>query len=451
MEIILIIITLVAGIAIGILLANRKNKQNVELLSAAETQKKISESEVDSLKIQINEIKNLQTEAQNKILELTAKNSSLESENKNLLTKVSEAQKEFEKNKEQLKQEFENLANIILEKKSEKFTQINKEKLEGILNPFKDKIEKFEKKVEESYQKESNERFSLKNEVKNLVELNQGLREEAKRLTNALTGNVKKQGNWGEFILAKVLERSGLVEGREYETQYNTQGEDNNRLFPDVVIKLPQDKHLIIDSKVSLIAYERFVNAETEAEKEAAIKQHIISVKNHIKELADKNYAQAKGIKSPDFVLLFMPIESSFGAAIESDSDLFGFAWERKIVIVSPSTLLATLKTVESLWRQENQNRNAEKIAQEAGSLIDKLEGLVSDLIKLGNQMNTAQNTYNDAFGKLKSGRGNLVSKAEKLRLMGAKATKNINKNILDEAMENDGFDPNESNYEEEN
>ncbi|MCC5916257.1 MAG: DNA recombination protein RmuC [Cryomorphaceae bacterium] len=360
----------------------------------------------------------------------------LESDIKNWREKLVQHQAEFEKNQKQLTEQFENLANKILEEKTEKFTVSNKRNMDSILNPLKEKITLFEEKVSKSYDAEAKERHTLKAEIVKLMELNSNLNEEAQKLTRALKGDRKKQGNWGEIILDKILESSGLKEGREYETQYSTSDESNARLYPDVVVKLPDNKHIIIDSKVSLVAYERLVNAENEVDRKLAIHEHIISVKNHIKQLSDKDYFKAKGIKSPDFVLMFMPIESSFGAAIEADSDVFNFAWDRRIVIVSPSTLLATLKTVASLWRQEKQNINAAKIATDAGNLYDKFVLLLGDLEKLGSQLKTVQSTFDGTMTKLKDGRGNLITRVEKLRKLGAKASKQIDIDWVEAAEE---------------
>jgi DNA recombination protein RmuC len=301
---------------------------------------------------------------------------------------------------------------------------------------MKEKISDFEKKVESTYQTESKERISLQEQVKQLMSLNTQLNDEAQKLSRALKSDSKKQGNWGEFILEKILEYSGLVKDREYVTQYSTTDENNTRLQPDVVISLPDNKHLVIDSKVSLTAYERLVNAEDDVTRELALREHLASIRSHIKNLSEKNYNNASGINSPDFVLLFMPIESSFGVAVEADNQLFKYAWEQKIVVVSPSTLLATLKTVHSLWRQEKQNINAVRIATDAGNLYDKFVGLVDDLVKLGNQLKTVQGTYDSSFNKLKSGSGNIIGRIEKIRKLGAKTSKKITPDLTDEAMD---------------
>lgn len=433
-----LIIGLVLGALVGWLLRSKKQTANADeivqlqsvkaglekLLQEKENQRLLLQTQVDKDKAEI--------------LTMTGRVAQLEESLKNAEQRLTEHQQVFEQNEKLLKERFENLANKILEEKTQKFTETNRTNLDIILNPLKEQIAKFEEKVEKTYTTEAKERHSLKDEVKSLVELNTKLNTEAQNLTRALKGDRKKQGNWGELMLENILESSGLREGKEYEKQYSTQDDEAHRIQPDFIVKLPENKHLIIDSKVSLVAYERFVNAEDVNSQQKSIDEHIISVKNHVRTLSDKNYFRADGLNSPDFVLLFMPIESSFAAAIEADADLFNYAWERKIVIVSPSTLLATLKTVASLWRLEKQNVNAARIATEAGSLYDKFNGFVEDLKKLGNQIETVQKTYNASYNKLSSGSGNLVSKVQKLKNLGAKASKALDQGLLNEALEND-------------
>ncbi|MCO6495978.1 MAG: DNA recombination protein RmuC [Bacteroidetes bacterium] len=432
-----LILGLAIGFALGWFIRGSKSKDSGENVMQLQNRNAVLESESQAKSKLIAELNQKSEKDKEEIILLNSKNARLESDIKNSETRILEYKEEFEKNEKLLREKFENLANKILDEKTQKFTETNRTNLDIILNPLKEKIADFEKKVEQTYTNETRERHSLKDEVKNLVELNTKLNEEAKNLTQALKGEKKTQGNWGELMLERILESSGLRKGIEYEDQYSTTGDENQRLYPDFVIRLPENKHLIIDSKVSLVAYERYVNAENIEEQKKAINEHIVSVRNHINGLTAKEYFKAKGLNSPDFVLLFMPIESSFAAAIEADSDLFNYAWDRKIVIVSPSTLLATLKTVASLWRLENQNKNAEKIAEEAGSLYDKVNGFVEDLKKLGAQLNTVQGTYNDSFNKLYQGRGNILSKVEKLQLLGAKTSKTIDPNLLDIAKEN--------------
>jgi DNA recombination protein RmuC len=322
--------------------------------------------------------------------------------------------------------EFENIANKILDDKSKKFTDQNKTNLDIILNPLKEKIKDFEDKVEKAYKAESVERITLKAEIKNLVELNKQVSEEANNLAKALKGDNKKQGNWGEVILEKVLERSGLTKGQEYETQYSTSNDEGKRIQPDVVIKLPDNKHIVVDSKVSLIAYDAFTNAETDVDKDRFIKEHVSSIRNHVKSLSEKNYPTSPDFNTPDFVLLFMPIESSFSLAVQSEQELFTYAWDKKIVIVSPSTLLATLRTIASIWKQERQTKNAIEIAKQSGLLYDKFVGFIEDMDKIGKSIDSSKIAYDGAINKLHKGSGNLVKKVQEIEKLGAKTTKQI-------------------------
>ncbi|HXC04763.1 MAG TPA: DNA recombination protein RmuC, partial [Bacteroidia bacterium] len=320
--------------------------------------------------------------------------------------------------------EFEVIASKILEEKSSKFTEQNKTNLDIILNPLKERIKDFEAKVDKTYKAESDERISLKTEIKNLVELNTKISQEANNLATALKGDNKMQGNWGEVILEKILERSGLEKGREYLTQASTSNVDGDTIRPDVVVLLPDDKHLIIDSKVSLLAYEALVNATDEESRLRFVKAHLESLRAHIKGLGDKKYDTSLAFNTPDFVLLFLPIESSFSMAIQSDNDLFNYAWDKKVVLVSPSTLLATLRTIASMWKQAKQTANAMQIAEEGGKLYDKFVGFVEDLIAVGRKMDEAKGQYGEAMKKLSDGTGNLVGRAEKMRKLGAKVSK---------------------------
>ena len=287
--------------------------------------------------------------------------------------------------------EFEVIANKIFDEKSQKFTEQNKSNMDIILNPLKDNIKRFEEQVQKSYKTESDERITLKTEIKNLIDLNKQISEEANNLTKALKGENKTQGNWGELILEKVLERSGLVKDQEYRLEYSTTNEEGSRIRPDAVILLPDNKHIIVDAKVSLTAYEAFVNAATDEDRARFIKDHLLSVRGHIKTLSEKNYTTAADFNTPDFVLLFVPIESSFSIAVQADQELFNFAWDRKIVIVSPSTLLATLRTIASVWKQERQTKNAIEIAKQSGALYDKFVGFLEDMDKIGKNIDLSR------------------------------------------------------------
>ncbi len=351
-------------------------------------------------------------------------------------TQFNSQKKEIENLQTKFKAEFEILANSIFKEKTKEFTETNKTNLDTILNPLKEKIKTFEEKVEKSYNTEAAERNSLKGEIKALVTLNKQISEEANNLAKALKGDSKKQGNWGEIILEKVLERSGLQKGVEYDMQVSMGTEEGKRVQPDVIVHLPDKKHIVVDAKVSLVAYDSFVNAKAEEDQAQHLQAHITSVKNHVKGLSEKNYQSLGGLNTPDFVLLFMPIESSFSLAVQADNELFNFAWDRKIVIVSPSTLLATLRTIASIWKQERQTRNALEIARQSGDLYDKFVGFVDELIAVGKKMNDAKGSYDEAMKKLSTGKGNLVRRAETIKELGAKTTKDIPGALIERANE---------------
>ncbi len=373
-----------------------------------------------------------------KVLQLSAENSSLKAEYNNLQTKLNEQKGEIEELQEKFTKEFENLANKILDEKSTKFTAQNKENLDQILKPLSEKIKDFEKKVEEVYVTDTKERATLLQQIKTLHELNQQMSKDANNLTNALKGQTKTQGNWGEFILESILEKSGLVKGREYSVQESLNSSEGRKFQPDVLVKLPENKTIVIDSKVSLIAYEKYTSSDAEEDRQQALRDFILSIKNHIKGLSSKNYQNLYGIESLDFVLLFMPIEPAFGLAVQNDVSLFNDAFEKNIVIVSPSTLLATLRTIASIWRQENQNKNAFEIARQSGALYDKFVGFVDDLAAVGSRIDAAKDSYNSAFNKLKDGRGNLIRGVEKIKKLGAKTSKSIPQSLLDSSDEDE-------------
>ena len=360
-------------------------------------------------------------------------NMTLKSDYNHLQERLDNERKEVEKLQEKFKTEFQNMANAILKQNTREFNETSHKSMSDLLNPLKEKITDFEKKVEETYQKGKIDQTVLKEELRRLQEMNMKLGEEAGNLTKALKSDSKKQGNWGEVVLERILERSGLNKNEEYFLQYTAKGEDGNMLRPDVLIKLPEEKHLIIDSKVSLTAFQEYIAADDEAKREKALKQHLLSIRNHVKELSEKNYHNLKELNTPDFVLMFMPVEPAFGTAVQADADLFNFAWEKRIVIVSPTTLLATLRTVASIWSHEKQTRNALEIAKQGGKLYDKFEGFLKDLEKIGDNLEKAQTSYTEAHKKLISGRGNLLGQIEKLKVMGAKATKQIDKKYLEE------------------
>jgi DNA recombination protein RmuC len=344
----------------------------------------------------------------------------------NLEEKLVNEKKTLEELQEKFTLEFENLATKILKSNTEEFEKTSNRKLTDVLSPLKEKIEKFEAKVQETYEKGKEDHLNLKNELKNLQDLSLKLDEDARNLTKALKADTKKQGNWGEVILERVLERSGLNKGEEYYLQFSGKGNDGTILRPDVVIRLPEDKHLVIDSKVSLTAYTEYVNAENDLQHDKALKLHLDSIRTHIKQLSDKNYSELLGINSPDFVLMFLPVEPAFGLAVQTDPELFNFAWQKRIVIVSPTTLLATLRTVASIWKYEKQSQNALEIARRGGLLYDKFESFVKDLEKIGASLDHAEKAYRGAHNKLTSGKGNLLIQVEQLKKMGVTTRKSL-------------------------
>jgi DNA recombination protein RmuC len=343
------------------------------------------------------------------------------------------SQKDYlEEVRKQTKTEFENLANQILESKTKTFSEHTEKNLENILKPLKDKITTFEKRVEDSYTTEAKERFALKSEVERLIQLNEKMTLETNNLTQALKGDSKFQGDWGEMVLSNILEASGLREGHEYTVQKSLTSEDGETFRPDIVINLPEGKHVIVDSKVSLTAYELFCRNEDPGLRTDALKAHLISVNKHIDELADKHYAKLKGINSPDFVFMFIPIEPAYVLAVQNEREIFTRAWKKGVALVTSTILMTSLKTVASIWKVENQNKNSIEIANEAARLYDKFVGFVEDFEKIGRTFEQGQVQYETAMGKLKDGPGNVFKKMEVLRELGASPTKRIKQELLE-------------------
>jgi DNA recombination protein RmuC len=338
----------------------------------------------------------------------------------------------------QLKLQFENLANQIFEAKSKQFKEQNNSSLNEIVSPLKEQLGDFKKRIEHVYEHETRDRVTLREEISQLRKDTQKMNQEALNLTRALKGDNKTQGNWGEMILEKVLEESGLRKGIEYDPQGAFRDDDNSLFKPDVIIRLPGDKDVVVDSKVSLVAYERYCSTEDDGERIKALKEHTLAVRQHIKGLSEKDYSSLKGLRSLDFVLLFMPIEAAFMAAFQADEKVFADAFEHKIIVVTPTTLLATLRTIENIWRYERRNENARVIAEKAGSLYDKIRGFVEDLDKLGNQLSTVNKTYTGVMGKLTQGQGNLIRQANSFVELGVKVKKAIPKNISEQAQFDD-------------
>lgn len=395
-------------------LAGQAQIQNFkETLEKERTEKEVIRNEKESLAIQ-----------------LTKKEVDFD----NLLERNKEQKQEVERLQEKFTKEFENLANKILDEKSNKFTEQNKENLQNILSPLQDKIQLFEKKVEDTHKESIDYHAALRQQILGLREMNLQMSKETINLTKALKGDSKMQGNWGELVLERVLEKSGLEKGREYEVQQAFTTADGNRVFPDVVINLPDGKKMIVDSKVSLTAYEKYINEEDEELKSNYLKEHVTSIKRHVEQLGNKNYQDLYQIESPDFVLLFIPIEPAFAMALNEDTSLYNKAFEKNIVIVTPATLLATLRTIDSMWTNQKQQENALEIARQAGALYDKFEGFVADLIKIGKKIDESKVEYAGAMNKLVEGKGNLISSVERLKKMGAKAKKALPDTILNRA-----------------
>ncbi|MCC2525211.1 DNA recombination protein RmuC [Vibrio coralliilyticus] len=350
----------------------------------------------------------------------------------------------LEQAESRLKQQFEHLANQLFEAKTAKVDQQNRQSLEGLLSPLKEQLEGFKKQVNDSFTVEAKERHTLVHELKNLQRLNEQMTREAVNLTQALKGDNKQQGNWGEVVLARVLAESGLREGHEYQTQVSLQNEAGKRYQPDVIVHLPQDKQVVVDSKMTLVAYERYFNAESELDQEQALSDHLLSVRGHIKGLSQKDYHQLKGIQSLDYVLMFIPVEPAFQVAIQADPDLVKDAMEQNIILVSPTTLLVALRTIDNLWRNERQNQNAQIIAERASKLYDKLRLFVDDMESLGGALDKANQSYQGAMNKLATGRGNVIRQAESFKQLGVEVKKPISSSLT-ELAQYDGLTENNS------
>lgn len=433
-EIVLYVIVGILALTLGYVLANLKSKSQLSTLEERLRMQTENETKLqENFRLSEKEKDTLRNEKEELHILLTQKKADFE----NLKQRNEEQKNELEKIQEKFQKEFENLANKILEEKSAKFTVQNKENLDNILKPLQEKIQSFEKRVEETNKENIDRTAQLRQQIIGLKELNEKITKEANNLTKALKGDTKMQGNWGELVLERVLERSGLQKDSEYTVQSSFVNEEGRRVMPDVIIHLPGNKKMIIDSKVSLVAYERYINETDENEKPTHLKSHIISIKTRIKELSEKNYHTLYQMDSPDFVLLFIPIESAFAIASMEQPTLYSDAFEKNIILVTPTTLLAVLKTIDSMWQNEKQKANAIEIATQAGALYDSFVNLTDELIKVGNQINTVQNSYETAMKKL-TGKGNLITRVEKLKKLGVKANKQLNEKLLDRALEND-------------
>ena len=440
------VLALFLGIYLGKVLSSAKfESEKVSLnekLNGANSQfllqKEQFQNEKNSFEKQLHlihsEKENIRNEKDSLAIQLSKKEVDFE----NLWERHKEQKAEITALQEKFTKEFENLANKILEEKSAKFTEQNSVNMKNILLPLQDKIQGFEQKVEQTHKESIDYHAALRQQILGLSEMNIQMSKETLNLTKALKGDSKMQGNWGELVLERVLEKSGLEKGREYEVQQSFTNTEGNRVFPDVVINLPDGKKMIVDSKVSLTAYEKWINEEEEFLKADLLKEHVNSIKRHVEQLGSKNYHDLYQIESPDFVLLFIPIEPAFAIALNQDSNLYNKAFEKNIVIVTPTTLLATLRTIDSMWANQKQQENAFEIARQAGALYDKFEGFVTDLVKIGNKIKDTKTEYENAMNKLVDGKGNLISSVEKLKKMGAKAKKSLPENIIARAANTD-------------
>ena len=430
-QIMQIVVGLIIGGIIAFIYFNNKKGVSTDLDGYKNyVSKDLYEVEKSRLESVENELK----EKDNLIIDLNSEIAKKDENLSNLNVRLDEEKKRLKEQHDQLKTEFENLANEILEKKSEKFVKQNKENLDKILDPLGEKIKSFEKSVQEKYENELKGRTGLEEQIKNLTELNQQLSADAVNLTNALKGDSKTQGDWGEFRLEVLLEKSGLEKGIHFEMQVSLEDEEGNRKQPDCVVILPENRNLIIDSKVSLTAYEQFVNAENEEEKPLFLKKHSDSIKSHIKELAKKDYHKLYSINSPNYVLMFVPIEPAMTLAFQNDVDLYNFALSKNIILVSTTTLIATMSTVSYMWQQESQKKNVLEIARQSGALYDKFCNFVDDLKGIGKSIEQSSKKYDDAMNKLSSGKGNLIKRTETIKKLGAKTTKSLPQEFIDKS-----------------
>ena len=409
-----------------------KMRQEVETQSATFlADRKNLEENLENLKESFTSMESKLKIEQNAKQETEIRRTEMLAEKESLLEKLENERKQLTKIQEKFTAEFENLANKILKQNTQDFNTASTKNIGELLTPLKERLQNFEKKVGDTYEKGLKDQSDLKAELKKLHDLSLRLDQDARNLTNALKADTKKQGNWGEIILERVLERSGLIKNQEYFVQQTARNEEGEMLRPDVVIKLPDEKHIIIDSKVSLTAYTQYVSEDDEQKRDMALKMHLTSVKKHVKELSAKSYESLRDFNSPDFVLMFMPIEPAFALAVQTDPELFNYAWKERVVIVSPTTLLATLRTVASIWKYEKQNQNAMEIAERGGKLYDKFESFVKDLELVGTNIQRAGKSYDDAHKKLTSGSGNLIRQVEQLKKMGVSTKKSLPEQYL--------------------
>ncbi|AKD04645.1 DNA recombination protein RmuC [Pontibacter korlensis] len=435
MEIIVGIAAFLGGLVIAFLALKGKLNALQQVANQAAVTQGVLEGQARQKAQELEQLKAQLREAQTETLDLTNALTKTETDYEHLKARLQEQGRELEQLREKFLQQFQSISNQVLMTNAEHFNKASSENLERILSPLKERIKEFETKVEQTYEKSLKDSISLKEQITQLASLNQQMSQDAVNLTKALKGESKTQGNWGEYLLESLLEKSGLRKGVHYEREEVRQNDESKVYRPDVIVRLPEGKHLIIDSKMSLVAYEAFCSCEDEHQQEVYLRSHINSVRTHYTDLGRKSYHRLNGINSPDFVLMYIPIEPAFNLAVQHDHDLFTDAFDKNIVLVTTSTLLATLRTVAGVWRQEDQKRNVLKIAEESGKLYDKFVGFVDDLKTVGKHLENSQSSYNAAMNKLTEGRGNLIRRVEILRELGAKTSKTIDENLLQEAQ----------------
>ncbi len=424
------------GVALIFLQRSGVSSQEFEALKSEE---RILRAKLEDRENTLLELKAVREAKERELVEAKEEAAALRSERAGLAQRIETHKDDLKQMEERFRVEFQNIAQKIFEEKANTFKTQSSEALGHLLNPLKEKIGSFQEQVQKAFHTEAKERHSLKSEIERIASVNEKMTRETENLTQALKGDVKAQGTWGEVVLEKILAESGLRKDEDYVVQGKDLGmkhpETGRPLKPDVVVKLPDEKHIIIDSKVTLDSYRKYCETD-EAEQELHLKAFIQSMKAHVKGLEERRYQDTEGLGTPDFVLMFMPIEGAYSLALQAESELHEFAWGKRIVIVSPTTLFVTLRTIAQLWNIEAQNKNALAIAQESGKLYDKFVGFLEDMEKLGSQLQTTQRTYNDAFNKLSAGKGNLIGKTEKLRELGAKASKSIKSHLIDQDEE---------------
>jgi DNA recombination protein RmuC len=436
MEFIWLLIGIAVGAAFTWLILRNKTAAAVGvdpvLLADAEKQKAVALQQAEDLRGQLAKSENEMGKLRSELSSALSDTARAQAQLKAMDERMAEHKSDLENIRQQMKEQFTTIASEVVLKNSARIQEEHKVKLDDILSPLRDKIEKFETQVRTTHEERIREHQSLREQLGQLQTLNKSIGDEARNLVTALKGQAKTQGNWGEMILEKMLERSGLVKGREYFIQSSMTSEDGRRLQPDVIISLPEGRSLVVDSKVSLIAYERYCNEEDETARALALREHLSSLRKHVKDLSGKNYQSLYEINTLDFVLLFVPVEPAFALAVEQDQELFNEAFERNIVIVTTSTLLATLRTIASIWRLEYQNKNALEIARQSGDLYDKFAALIDDMITVGKKIQDAQGAYEGTMNKLHLGRGNLISRVENLKKLGIKTTKQVNQKLIE-------------------